>query len=84
MDRNSLLQFDSFYPRHIGLKLPYGQFPCLKRNSTAQQDFITPSATLENKLTKRGSPQPVINNAKNRVITKDKSSLFPNKTKYVA
>ncbi|XP_029469168.1 uncharacterized protein LOC115097463 [Rhinatrema bivittatum] len=80
-DRNGLLHFNSFHPKHIRENIPLGQFFRVRRICTDMPSFKKHAKDLQERFKARGYPDRVVNHAyrRARYINRD-LLLQPKKT----
>lgn len=65
-DCNSYLEYNSFHPKKLKQNLPYGQFFCVKRNSSEPVEYDKSANLLQHQLKNRGYPVEVLQLARQR------------------
>ncbi|XP_069507297.1 uncharacterized protein [Ambystoma mexicanum] len=80
-DVNNLLHFSSFHPKSMLSSLPYSQILRLKRIVSDPEGFDVECTKLLDKFEKRGYPQPVLEEAKERSSKVSKEQLLTPKIK---
>ena len=75
-DRNTYLPYDSAHPKHCMRGLPYGQFLCIRRICSQDDDFEKHAARKAASLLQHGYPKNLLLDAMMRAYNKDRPSLL--------
>nr|XP_033806226.1 uncharacterized protein LOC117363075 [Geotrypetes seraphini] len=65
-DRNNLLQYDSFHPKHLRNNIPTGQFLRLRRLCSTVEEYVSKADELKHRFFVRGYPLSVLKKAYKR------------------
>lgn len=73
---NTVLHSKSCHPPHVGRNIPYGEMVRAKRNCSDAVDFKRESLEIRGRLSARGYPKWLLDQAHNKVAISDRNALL--------
>ncbi len=80
-DTHNYLSFDSCHPKHCKTGGPYGEFLRIRRNCTKLEDYDKHSLLRMQDYQRRGYPENILTEARNKARNLDRKTLFQKKDK---